>query len=40
MGRLAWVRYPFIALSNLVRGEQFPRVFVLLPYVYAGSGAR
>ncbi len=40
VGRLAWVRYPFNALSNLVRGEQFPRVFVLLPYVYAGSGAR
>ncbi len=32
VGRLAWVRYSFIALSNLVSGG-FPRVFVALPYV-------
>ena len=31
VGRLAWVRYSFIALSNLVGGG-FPRVFVALPY--------
>ena len=30
-GRLAWVRYSFVALSNFVSGD-FPRVFVALPY--------
>ncbi len=37
VGRLAWVRYSFIALSNLVSGF-LPRVFVtLLPYVAGDS---
>ena len=40
VGRLAWVRYAIIALSNLVAREAVPRVFVLLPYADAGSGVR
>ncbi len=31
VGRLAWVRYSFNALSNFVSGGT-PRLFVLLPY--------
>jgi hypothetical protein len=40
VGRLAWVRYAIIALSNLVAREAVPRVFVLLPYAVADSGVR
>jgi len=40
VGRLAWVRYAIIALSNLVAREAVPRLFVLLPYADAGSGVR
>jgi hypothetical protein len=40
VGRLAWVRYAIIALSNLVAREAVPRAFVLLPYADAGSGVR
>jgi len=40
VGRLAWVRYSIIALSNLVAREAVPRAFVLLPYADAGSGVR
>ena len=40
VGRLAWVRYSIIALSNLVAREVVPRAFVLLPYADAGSGVR
>ncbi len=40
VGRLAWVRYSIIALSNLVAREVTPRVFVLLPYAEADSGVR
>ena len=40
VGRLAWVRYAIIALSNLVAREAVPRVFVLLPYADADSGVR
>ncbi len=36
VGRLAWVRYSFIALSNLVSGG-LPRLFVALPYVAGDS---
>ena len=36
LGRLAWVRYSFIALSNL-GGGGFPRLFVVLPYVAGDS---
>ena len=39
-GRLAWVRYAIIALSNLGAREAVPRVLVLLPYADAGSGVR
>ena len=39
VGRLAWVRYAIIALSNFVARE-VPRAFVLLPYADAGSGVR
>jgi len=34
VGRLAWVRYLIIALSNLMSGG-VPRVFVLLPMLGA-----
>ena len=37
-GRLAWVRYAIIALSNLVVRVMFPHVFVALPYAGVGSG--
>ncbi len=40
VGRLAWVRYAIIALSNLVAREAVPRAFVLLPYADADSGVR
>ena len=40
VGRLAWVRYAIIALSNLVAREAVPRAFVLLPYADAGSDVR
>jgi hypothetical protein len=40
VGRLAWVRYSIIALSNLVAREVVPRAFVLLPYADAGSDVR
>ncbi len=40
VGRMAWVRYAIIALSNLVARKVVPRVFVLLPYAVAGSGVR
>ena len=32
VGRLAWVRYAIIALSNLVLRGSLPQVFVVLPY--------
>ena len=40
VGRLAWVRYAIIALSNLVAREAVPRLFVVLPYADADSGVR
>ncbi len=40
VGRLAWVRYAIIVLSNLVEREAVPRAFVLLPYADADSGVR
>ena len=40
VGRLAWVRYSIIALSNLVARGVVPRLFMVLPYADAGSGVR
>ena len=40
VGRLAWVRYSIIALSNLVARAVVARVSVVLPYADAGSGVR
>ena len=38
LGRLAWVRYAIIALSNLFIRETGSRLFVALPYAACGSG--
>ena len=40
VGRLAWVRYAIIALSNLVARGVVPRGSLWLPYTDAGSGVR
>ena len=41
VGRLAWVRYSIIALSNLVARGTVPRGSLSLPYaVVVGSGVR
>ena len=38
LGRLAWVRYSIIALSNLFVWESGSRLFVALPYAACGNG--
>ncbi len=38
LGRLAWVRYSFIALSNLVSGGLSPRVIALRYFGVSSDG--